>query len=78
MLLNVYKKKWTEGFLTEDFEGHSSSNEGIVKEMKALAEKYEKAVVEEDKLTPEKLAVANVGRQARWQRALRCCLTLFA
>lgn len=33
--------------------------------MKELAAKYEKAVVEEDKLTPEKLAVANVGRQAR-------------
>lgn len=65
MLLNVYKKKWTEGFLTEDFEGHASGNEAVVKEMKDLAEKYEKAVVEEDKLSPEKLVVLNVGRQAR-------------
>lgn len=65
MLLNVYKKKWTEGFLTEDFEGHASSNEAVVKEMKDLAQKYEKAVVEEDKLSAEKLVVANVGRQAR-------------
>lgn len=31
MLLNVYKKKWTEGFLTEDFEAHQGANEAVVK-----------------------------------------------
>jgi 26S proteasome regulatory subunit N11 len=32
-------------------------------EMLDLAKKYNTAVIEEDELTPEKLAVANVGRQ---------------
>lgn len=31
--------------------------------MLGLAVKYNKAVEEEDKLSPEKLAIANVGRQ---------------
>lgn len=34
-----------------------------LQEMLSLAIKYNKAVQEEDELTPEKLAIANVGRQ---------------
>ncbi|KAM0066874.1 putative proteasome endopeptidase complex [Helianthus debilis subsp. tardiflorus] len=34
-----------------------------VQEMLSLAIKYNKAVQEEDELPPEKLAIANVGRQ---------------
>jgi 26S proteasome regulatory subunit N11 len=34
-----------------------------MQELHDLADKYEKAVVEEDTLTAEKLAIANVGRQ---------------
>ena len=43
--------------------GQAAANETVVKELKSLAEKYEKAVVEEDTLSAEKLAIANVGRQ---------------
>ena len=35
----------------------------LEQEMLGLAIKYNKAVQEEDELTPEKLAIANVGRQ---------------
>ena len=35
----------------------------VVQEMLNLAIKYNKAVQEEDELPPEKLAIANVGRQ---------------
>ena len=63
MLLNVYKKKWTDGFQVERFDAHAAANEATVKAVRDLAEKYEKAVAEEDRLTPEKLAIANVGRQ---------------
>lgn len=35
----------------------------LVQEMLNLAVKYNKAVQEEDELPPEKLAIANVGRQ---------------
>jgi 26S proteasome regulatory subunit N11 len=35
----------------------------VVAELEQLASKYEAAVVEEDKLSADKLAIANVGRQ---------------
>jgi 26S proteasome regulatory subunit N11 len=35
----------------------------LLQEMLELAVKYNKAVQEEDQLSPEKLAIANVGRQ---------------
>ena len=86
MLLNVYKKKWTDGFLLDRFDTQAAANESTVKAratritrrrrvrgrsrrgrprqgLRDLAEKYEKAVVEEDTLSAEKLAIANVGRQ---------------
>ncbi|KAJ3703354.1 26S proteasome non-ATPase regulatory subunit [Rhynchospora pubera] len=63
MLLNLHKKKWTDGFVLRPFDAHSKTNEQIVQEMLNLATKYNKAVQEEDELPPEKLAIANVGRQ---------------
>eukprot|EP00899_Mesostigma_viride_P021437 jgi/Mesvir1/29295/Mv01558-RA.1 len=63
MLLNLHRKKWTDGLTVEDFETHGSRNEKLVKEMLSLAGQYNKAVIEEDKMSREKLAVANVGRQ---------------
>lgn len=63
MLLNLHKKKWTDGLTLERFDTHSKTNEQTVQEMLGLAVKYNKAVEEEDKLSPEKLAIANVGRQ---------------
>ncbi|KAF3334081.1 mov34/MPN/PAD-1 family protein [Carex rostrata] len=63
MLLNLHKKKWTDGFVLRPFDVHSKTNEQIVQEMLNLATKYNKAVQEEDELPPEKLAIANVGRQ---------------
>ncbi|KAL8232168.1 hypothetical protein R6Q57_001946 [Mikania cordata] len=63
MLLNLHKKKWTDGLTLEPFDAHSKTNEQTVQEMLNLAIKYNKAVQEEDELPPEKLAIANVGRQ---------------
>ncbi|KAL0432568.1 UNVERIFIED_CONTAM: 26S proteasome non-ATPase regulatory subunit [Sesamum latifolium] len=63
MLLNLHKKKWTDGLTLERFDTHSKTNEQTVQEMLNLAMKYNKAVQEEDELPPEKLAIANVGRQ---------------
>nr|ACN40092.1 unknown [Picea sitchensis] len=63
MLLNLHKKKWTDGLTLQRFDCHSKTNEQTVQEMLDLAIKYNKAVQEEDQLTPEKLAIANVGRQ---------------
>ncbi|KAK1294922.1 26S proteasome non-ATPase regulatory subunit 14 [Acorus calamus] len=63
MLLNLHKKKWTDGLTLRPFDVHSKTNEQTVQEMLNLAIKYNKAVQEEDELPPEKLAIANVGRQ---------------
>ncbi|KAK4490363.1 hypothetical protein RD792_001039 [Penstemon davidsonii] len=63
MLLNLHKKKWTDGLTLQRFDTHSKTNEQTVQEMLSLAVKYNKAVQEEDELSPEKLAIANVGRQ---------------
>ncbi|CAN6342001.1 unnamed protein product [Urochloa humidicola] len=63
MLLNLHKKKWTDGLILKRFDAHSKTNEQTVQEMLNLAVKYNKAVQEEDELPPEKLAIANVGRQ---------------
>lgn len=63
MLLNLHKKKWTDGLTLQRFDEHSKENEKIVEEMHDLADKYEKAVIEEDALSADKLAIANVGRQ---------------
>lgn len=63
MLLNLHKKKWTDGLTLRHFDSHSKTNEQTVQEMLNLAAKYNKAVQEEDELPPEKLAIANVGRQ---------------
>ncbi|PKI33398.1 hypothetical protein CRG98_046206 [Punica granatum] len=63
MLLNLHKKKWTDGLTLRRFDTHSKTNEQTVQEMLSLAAKYNKAVQEEDELPPEKLAILNVGRQ---------------
>jgi len=63
MLLNLNKSKWSEGLRMERFDAHGSHNEKVVTELKDLADRYEKAVEEEDRLTAKELAVKNVGRQ---------------
>jgi len=63
MLLNLHKKKWADGLTVEKFDKHMADNEAVVMELQDLADKYEKAVVEEDQLSAEKLAIVNVGRQ---------------
>ncbi|KAI9079389.1 hypothetical protein K1719_038688 [Acacia pycnantha] len=57
MLLNLHKKKWTDSLTLRHFDSHSKTNEQTIQEMLNLAVKYNKAVQEEDKLPPEKLAI---------------------
>jgi len=62
MLLNLHKKKWTDGLLLEDFALHEKDNEKLVGEMLELTKNYDKLIQEESKLTKEKLAINNVGK----------------
>jgi len=40
MLLNLSKKRWTDGLEIMDFEKHAEKNEKLVKELNGLSEKY--------------------------------------
>eukprot|EP00188_Purpureofilum_apyrenoidigerum_P004935 Plantae.Rhodophyta-Purpureofilum_apyrenoidigerum.ctg5977.p1 GENE.Plantae.Rhodophyta-Purpureofilum_apyrenoidigerum.ctg5977~~Plantae.Rhodophyta-Purpureofilum_apyrenoidigerum.ctg5977.p1 ORF type:complete len:318 (-),score=83.81 Plantae.Rhodophyta-Purpureofilum_apyrenoidigerum.ctg5977:696-1649(-) len=62
MLLNLHKKKWTDSLVVTDFEKHAETNEDTIGAMLELAKSYIDAVQEEQKLTPEKLAIARVGK----------------
>jgi len=62
MLLNLHKKKWTDGLLLEDYSQHEKHNEKLVGELLELAKNYNKNIIEEEKLTKEKLAIQNVGK----------------
>jgi len=62
MLLNLHKKKWTEGLCVAKFDQVEEENQKIMKEMLELATAYNKSVQDESKMTPEKLAIANVGK----------------
>lgn len=62
MLLNLSRRAWTNGLLLTDFQDHTDANEKTVKELKGLAERYDKAVVEEQEMPPEMRIVANVGK----------------
>ncbi|GLC39492.1 multicatalytic endopeptidase [Pleodorina starrii] len=62
MLLNLSKRGWTAGLRLADFAAHSDANEKVVKELKGLAERYDKAVIEEQELSPEARVVAGAGK----------------
>ncbi|KAG2487385.1 hypothetical protein HYH03_013954 [Edaphochlamys debaryana] len=62
MLLNMSKQGWTAGLRLGDFSAHSEANEKTVKELKGLAERYDKAVIEEQELSPEQRIVAGAGK----------------
>jgi 26S proteasome regulatory subunit N11 len=62
MLLNLHKKKWTDGLTLQKFDEHAQTNEKVVQEMLDLAKNYVKRVQDEDKVSREKLAIQNVGK----------------
>jgi 26S proteasome regulatory subunit N11 len=63
MLLNLHKKSWMDGLTIEDFNQHSDQNASVVKQMLDLSKNYIKSLEEEEKMTPEQLAIRNVGKQ---------------
>jgi len=73
MLLNLHKKSWVDGLTLENdgltlenYGTHCETNEKTVKEMLNLAKLYNKALEEEETMTPEQLAIKNVGKQVRF------------
>jgi len=62
MLLNLHKKSWMEGLTLQNYNNHSCLNEETVKDILGLAQAYNKSLEEEEKMTPEQLAIKNVGK----------------
>jgi len=62
MLLNLHKKSWLEGLTLQDYSVHASTNESMVKSIVGLAGQYHKCLEEEEKMSPEQLAIKNVGK----------------
>mmetsp|Transcript_70850 Transcript_70850/g.153875 ORF Transcript_70850/g.153875 Transcript_70850/m.153875 type:complete len:317 (-) Transcript_70850:110-1060(-) len=62
MLLNLGRKKWTDGLKLVDFAEHEKATENLVKEMLDLTEKYNTVIQEEFKLTEDEFAVKQVGK----------------
>ena len=63
MLLNLHKKKWSDGLSLSHFDSLTDHNVAALSNLSTLTTKYEKVITEEDELSAEKLAVVNVGRQ---------------
>lgn len=63
MLLNLNKKSWSDGLRLAEYNDHCAKNEATIKTMLDLANNYTKALEEEEKMTPEQLAIKNVGKQ---------------
>mmetsp|Transcript_12060 Transcript_12060/g.30720 ORF Transcript_12060/g.30720 Transcript_12060/m.30720 type:complete len:315 (+) Transcript_12060:201-1145(+) len=63
MLLNLNKKKWSDGLTLKNMEAHGEANRDCLKAMSKLAGDYAKSVEEEKETPVEKRAVANVGKQ---------------
>ncbi|CAF4735898.1 unnamed protein product [Rotaria socialis] len=63
MLLNLHKKSWMDGLSIEDFNKHNQENSNVIKQMLDLSNNYIKSLEDEEKMTPEQLAIKNVGKQ---------------
>merc|ERR1712179_738106 len=63
MLMNLNKKSWIDGLTLTDYDNHCTLNKNTVKDMLLLAKNYDKALEEEEKMTPEQLTIKNVGKQ---------------
>ena len=66
MLLNLNKKIWIDGLRLQNYNDHCKLNETTIKTMLDLANNYNKALEEEEKMTPEQLAIKNVGKQVNF------------
>jgi len=63
MLLNLHKKSWMDSLQLREYKETCSGNQETMKKMLALAKLYNKSLEEDEKLTPEQLAIKNVGKQ---------------
>lgn len=63
MLLNLHKKRWTDGLALQDFDTLAASNEKTLDQILTLAGAYAKWLRDEAQQSAEERAIANVGRR---------------
>ncbi|KAL3317910.1 26S proteasome non-ATPase regulatory subunit 14 [Cichlidogyrus casuarinus] len=62
MLMNLHRRTWKDGLTLAEYPEHFKANNATLKTMLELIKNYQKSLEEEDKMTPEQLAIKNVGR----------------
>lgn len=62
MLLNLQKQKWVQGLKLHDFQQREVDNLKLIKEMKTLAESFNKWIQDEMKKTKNEMIVSTVGK----------------
>ncbi|VDL19745.1 unnamed protein product [Hymenolepis diminuta] len=62
MLMNLDKRTWQEGLTLEDYPTHCNANHKTLQHVLDLVKTYNKSLEEEEKMTPEQLAIKNVGK----------------
>ncbi|VDM33410.1 unnamed protein product [Hydatigera taeniaeformis] len=62
MLMNLDKRTWQEGLTLEDYSTHCNANHKTLLQVLDLVKTYNKSLEDEEKMTPEQLAIKNVGK----------------
>jgi len=62
MLLNLHKKRWTEGLTLQKPEQHCQQNADTVQRLLSLTKEYSKRLEEEEGKTVEEVSLLNVGK----------------
>ena len=78
MLMNVHKKKWTQGLGVPSFEEARAADQAALGDVATHAEAYAKRVAEETEKSAEQLAVESVGKVDPKRRVEGGCQAVFA
>jgi 26S proteasome regulatory subunit N11 len=78
MLMNVHKKKWTEGLGVPSFAAVRESDKAALEDVACHAEAYAKRVAEETEKTAEQISVENVGKVDPKRKVETGCAAVFA
>ncbi|KAL7061618.1 hypothetical protein AAHC03_017 [Spirometra sp. Aus1] len=62
MLMNLDKHTWQAGLALSDYPTHCNANHKTLLHVLDLVKAYNKSLEDEEKMTPEQLAIKNVGK----------------
>jgi len=62
MLMNLHKKKWSDGLIVDTHKVNRKRNEETINNMVKMTEEYNKRIISEEGKTEEEILVENVGK----------------